>query len=140
MRRFIRQFDLPSPSTESVTDASLHLYGRRAAIRFDYLLDGKPRRSALLFSGVAATRSRSERCCTSTHIKSFDALIEIVDSQWVKTQCEEISEMYRAEFAVRHYSIYFDSVGCFELLAEGFEVMPEEAGAWAATSQTPTLA
>ena len=138
MRRFVRRFDLPVPSTESVTDASLHLYGRTAAIRFDYLLDGKPRRSALLFRMVAATQSRSERCCTSTHIKSFDALIEIVDSKWVKTQREEISEMYRAEFAARHYAIYFDSVGSFELLAESFEVMPEEAGSWADTSKTLT--
>ncbi len=131
MGKFVRCYELPVPSTESVTDASLHVHGKNAVIRFDYYRDEASWRSGLRFKEVASTRSRSERCCTSMHIKSFDALIEIVDSQWVETQRKEISKTYRDEFSAKHYRIYFDSVGCFEILARDFEVMPEEAGSWA---------
>lgn len=130
MSKFIRRFELPVPSTEFVTGTSLHLFGRTALIRFDYFRDGKPKRTGIYFNGISSTRYRSERCCKGSQIKSFDALIEFVDSQWVETLRNEISKMYRDEFSPHHYSIYFESVGCFEVLADDFEVIPEEDGTW----------
>lgn len=130
MRKYIRQYEFPVPSTESVTDASFMVHGKNAVIHFDYYRDGHAWRSGIRFKEVFSTRTRSERCCTSQHIKSFDALIEYVDSDWVSMQRSEISEMYREQFSPKHYSIYLDSVGCFEILAVKFEVIPEEAGSW----------
>ena len=131
MGKIVRHYELPVASTDTITEASLSLYGNKALIRFDYYRDGKAQKSGLYFTGVASTQSRSERCSTSWHIKAFDVLLEVVDSHWVKTQREEMAERHRREFTARHYVFYFDSVGCFEILAENFEVIPEEPGSWA---------
>jgi hypothetical protein len=32
---------------------------------------------------------------------------------------------------MHHFMIYLDSAGCFEVIAESWEVLPEEPGAWA---------
>lgn len=135
MTRNLRHFRLPVPSTESVTDASLHLFGKSAVLKFDYFYEGEPRRSGIRFSGVAATQSRSERSCLPWHLKAYDVLVEVADSPWISRQREEISEMYRNEFNVRHFVIYFDSVGCFEFLAVDFEICQEEAGSWETTRE-----
>lgn len=63
-------------------------------------------------------------------MKSFDVLLEIVGSQWIMDQLEDIAPRYRDEFTVRPFMIYFDSSGCFEVLADDFELIPEEAGSW----------
>lgn len=42
MGKVIRHFELPVPSTASVTDASLHLFGSSVLVKFDYYREGKP--------------------------------------------------------------------------------------------------
>ena len=131
MGKVIRHFELPAPSTDAITDATSYLFGKNMLIKFDYYMDANPRRTSLWFKGVVSTKFRCERCCTSWHIKAFDVLTEILDSQWIVDQRADLAPRYRDEFTVRHFKIYFDSVGCFEVLAEDFELMPEEAGSWA---------
>jgi hypothetical protein len=29
---------------------------------------------------------------------------------------------------MKHFTIYFDSAGCFEIIAESYEVIPEQPG------------
>lgn len=130
MGRIVRHFELPVPSTDSVTDASFHIYGKSVQIRFDYYRDDTPRRAALRFSGAVSTKTRSERCCTSWHVKAFDVLLEIMESPWIEELRKDIAQRYRDEFTTRHFAIYFDSVGCFEVLADDFELIPEEEGSW----------
>ena len=130
MGKVVRHLELPAPSTDSITDASLLLFGRSVLVKYDYYRDESPHRAALCFKGVVSTKSRSERCCTSWHVKAFDVLLEIVESQWLVDQREDISPRYRDEFTARHFMIYFDSVGCFEVLADDFELIPEEVGSW----------
>lgn len=130
MSKVVRHYELPVSSTESVTDATIHVRGRSVEIRFDYYRDGEPRRTALCFKGAVSTKTRSERCCTSWHVKSYDVLREILESPWVEELRNDIAPRYRDEFGARHFAIYFDSVGSFEILADDFELMPEEAGSW----------
>ena len=139
MAKTVRHYELPVPSTESVTDATLHLIGRNAILRFDYFKDGKPFRSGIRFTGVVATQSRSERCSTSNHMKAFDTLVEVAESSWLEKQRDEMAEMYRNEMTARHFMIYLDSVGCLEVLADDFEIYPEEAGSWESTKTTMSL-
>ena len=124
-------YEIPEPSTDSVTDASLQLLGRVGVIRFDYYRNDTTFRSAIRFSGVVASRTRSERCCTAWHIDgAYDTLAEVSESSWIEEIIDQTQERYRAQVSVRHFIIYLDSVGCFELLAEDFEVAPEEMGSW----------
>jgi hypothetical protein len=124
-------YQLLEPSTESVTDATFQLIGRKGIIRFDYYRDGTAYRSAIRFTGVVSSRTTSERCCTAWQIEdSYDTLCEVEESTWLKVVKEQMPERYRDELAVRHFMIYLDSAGCFEVLADGFEEVTEETGSW----------
>ena len=136
MGRTIRHYELPVPSTDTVSEATLSLDGGKALLRFDYYRDGEPKRAGLLFRGVVSTHHCSERCSTSRQTKAFDVLREIVDSEWVSKTRENIAPRYRDEFSPRHCVFYFDSVGGFEILADEFEVLPEETGSWEELNRT----
>ena len=124
-------YHIREPSTNSVTDATLQLVGQRGAVRFDYYRDGSPFRSAIWFTGVIASRTTNERCCTPWHIAdSYDTLCEVRDSTWLAAVKSQMPDRYRRELAARHFIICLDSVGCFELLAEEFNEPTEETGSW----------
>lgn len=126
MKKIIRHYELPAPSTDTISEATFCLDGANALIRFDYFCDNCPKRSGLLFRGVISTQYCSEKYATSRQTKSFDVLREIVDSEWIKNTC---GDRYGNKLP-RHFVFYFDSVGGFEVLADDFEVLPEELGSW----------
>ncbi len=129
-------YELPEPSTASVTDANLHVIGKFGVLKFDYLRDDTPYRSGLKFSGIVATRTFGERCCTAWHIEQcYDTLCEIEDSAWIDEIRNQMPDRYRNELNVRHFIIYLDSAGCFEVLADSFEHITEEFGAWEPVKQ-----
>jgi len=117
----------PVPSTEFEGDA--RLFGN--VLRFQYSRDGVAYRGGIRFGGVAASRARAERCCTSWHIKgAYDTLVEIDGSVWSKEIKADTAERWRNHWKMRHFMIYLDSVGCFEIIADSWEALPEEAGRW----------
>ena len=130
MSKFIPHFELPVPSTESIHDARLNQFGKVVILRFDYYRDSKAKRSGIRFGEVMALKTRGERACTSWHIRPYDKLTEVVDSEWAQQMMVELPSQYRSSFEHRHFMIYLDSSGCFEVLAKDFEVLPEEDGEW----------
>lgn len=114
-----------------MTDAKLFQYGKTVTLYFDYFVDGKAKRSGIRFEGAAATRTRNERFSSSQSISSFDKLTEIHESAWAAQIKEEIGDLYQDELIqFRHFVIYLDSVGSFEVLSSDFEILPEESGSW----------
>jgi hypothetical protein len=57
-------------------------------------------------------------------------LVEVESSPWVNEMRSDTSERWRDTWQMHHYMIYLDSAGCFEVIAESWEALPEEAGAW----------
>ena len=124
-------FEIPEPSTESVTDATLQIVGRIGILRYDYYREGTAFRSAIRFSGLMAARTLSERCSAAWHIEGvYDTLSEVTNSEWIQEVREGMPERYRGDLSLRHFMIYLDSAGCFEILAESYDVTPEEVGSW----------
>lgn len=116
-------YTLPMPSTELEPDPVL--WGNE--IRLRHKREGAVYRHGIRFSGVAATRTRAERCCRVRHIEDcYDTLAEVVDSPWVAEIREDTDVHWRDHWEMHHYIIYLDSAGCFELIAASFEVLPEE--------------
>lgn len=127
----VQLFEIAEPSTESVTDATLQIVGRIGMLRYDYYRDGLAFRSAIRFSGLMAARTLSERCCTPWHIEGvYDTLSEVTNSEWIQNVREGMPERYRGDLSLRHFMIYLDSSGCFEILAESFDLTLEVGGSW----------
>lgn len=115
------------PSTSFEGDAKL--CGN--TLQFQFYRDGSLVRSGIRFVTISAARTRSERCCTPWHIDGvYDTLVEIENSSWVKEVSADTSERYRSKSQSHHFMIYLDSAGCFEIVAESWNAIPEEPGAW----------
>jgi hypothetical protein len=84
--------------------------------------DGAEHQGGIEFYWVTAMRKRNERCCKVWHIDGvFDTLMEIEDSPWADEIRSDTQELWRDKWAMHHYMIYLDSVGCFEVIADSLE-------------------
>ena len=127
-------YKIPVPSTSFLTDAALCSWKGPLTLLFEYDRDGATCRSGIRFKRVLATRTRSERCCTEWHIEgAYDTLVEIGSSLWIDELQNDIPVRWKDEQEMHHYMIYLDSAGCFEVIAESWESLPEERGSWDST-------
>ena len=115
-------YTVPVASTSFTTEA--YFDGSASAIRFGYRKDGTKHEEGIKFNGVLALRTRSERCCTAWHVEdAYDTLVEVEGSPWVNEMRADTKEQWRDRWAMHHYMIYLDSVGCFELIADSWEAL-----------------
>ncbi len=137
MSRIKRHYELPVCSTDSVTDPIVWCFGKTATIFFDYFVSGEPRRSGIRFVETIALRTYNERF--GQIAGNYDHLTEYLDSPWLSELERRSDRLYRDELAsYRHFGIYLDSAGSFEVLAKGFEILPEEPGSWESLRLTTT--
>lgn len=124
-------YKVPVPSTAFEGGGA---YMHHSTIRYEYYRDGVLYRSGIRFKIVPATRTRTERCCKTWHIEdTYDTLVEVEDSPWTAEIRTDMSKQWRDKWEMRHYMIYLDSSGCFEIIAESWEALPEERGSWNST-------
>jgi hypothetical protein len=57
-------------------------------------------------------------------------LVEVLDSSWVNELKGRVSEDLNDAWQLNHYMIYFDSDGCFEIIAASWSISPEMEGSW----------
>jgi hypothetical protein len=57
---------------------------------------------------------------------AYDHLVEMLDSPWVAEIKSVAPSDQRDSWALRHFIIVFDSSGCFEVIAESWDELPEE--------------
>ena len=93
--------------------------GDQVAIAYDFeQQSGEYGWEEMLFTGVISLRFTSSRYCSEEQVGAYDK-VEVVDgSAWSAAVLE-------APLDLQHYRIYFDDVGCYEILATGF-VPPHE--------------
>ena len=140
MSRVTRHYRLPVASTDSISDPKLFKEGRTVTLYFDYLIDNEPRRSGIRFDGVVCLRTSNERFSSSWNVKAFDTLTEIHDSEWPAQIKREIHERHHSELSgFRHFAVYLDSTGSFEVLSTDFEILPEESGSWESLRTTSAI-
>ena len=122
-------YQIPVASTGFIHEATMTEPG--PTIRFDFFRDCVAYRSGIRFLGTVATRTRAERACTEWHIQdAYDTLVEIENSPWVAEIRQCIPEAWQNQWQLRHFMIYLDSSGCFEVIADRWEPMAEEPGTW----------
>ena len=103
-----------------------------SVIRFEYgVRDYGWCRCGIRFKGVAARRERDEMCTTPWHLGSSDKLVEIEDSDWLKEICADTCEDWRPLYQKKHhYMINLRDADTVELIADSWELLPEELGEW----------
>lgn len=120
-------FTIAAPSTSIYSGVKLSHPGGILTIYFDYKRDGKIYQSGLSFDKVRAYRYRAESHCTEWHIKEFyDTLSEIENSQWVESIKKDTPSDIK--WGMKHYIIYFDSAGCYEIIASSWKELSEKEG------------
>jgi hypothetical protein len=117
---------LPVPST-SFTDVTFEAHRGTVTIRFEFRHDGESHRGGLRFENVRAYRAREEGHSTAWHVKGvYDTLAEVMDSDWVgELAAAEPAERW-GSWEMRHFMIYIDSEGSFEVAAQSWSLLPEE--------------
>jgi hypothetical protein len=118
---------LPTPSTAITSDVELVSDGGSSVLAFDFDRDGVVFHSGIRFVKVRAGRWRAESHCTAWHIEDvYDTVAEIEGSPWVRELEAAQSKGPPTPWTMRHFMLYVDSAGCFEFVAETFEMLPEE--------------
>jgi len=111
-------YQLPVPSTDLLGSVELEDRARFVSIHFKYFLSGERRRGSLTFDNVRAYRHRAEVHCTADQIESgYDQLVEVEESPWASELRRDTTAVWREYWLLRHFLIYFDSNGCFEVMA-----------------------
>ena len=73
------------------------------------------------FKNVCAYRWTTHMSCSVEMIEAYDKIVEIDSSEWAKELRElQIEKGYPVQ--VHHYRVFFDSEGCYEIVAESFLV------------------
>lgn len=120
---------LPEPSTSSISGVRLEFPGGTLSLLFDYDKDGETYNSGLMFKKVRAHSHTAESHCPAMKIEaSYDKLVKIFDSEIIKGLLKYTAEDQRDSWSLNHFMIYFDSDGCYEIIAESWEVLPEKEG------------
>jgi hypothetical protein len=113
----------PSAYTEDVVFAH---DGEGVELRCTYERNGSMFSGGLLFSKVRAYQFRAESHCTSWHVdEAYDTLVEIDGSRWIAELLGAKAVDGRGQWAMRHFLIYLDGVGAYEVAAEGVEWLKE---------------
>lgn len=116
---------VPVASTSFLREA--YWDGATSSIRFTYRTlpssgaDAEIRNVSIQFHRAMLIQQRAESFCTAEHIEGcYDSLVEVEASSWLEAERSLAIKAGMKE--VHHYKIYLDSVGCFEVLAERWNV------------------
>jgi hypothetical protein len=120
---------LPEPSTSSISGVRLEFPGGTLSLLFDYDRDGEVYNGGLVFKKVRSHSHTAESHCPAWKIEiSYDKLVKLSDSEVIKELLENTSKDQQNSWSLNHYMIYFDSDGCYEIIAESWEALPEKEG------------
>lgn len=119
-------YKVPVPSTSFLKEAYWDGSRFPSAIRFIYEVDGSDRQVGIEFFRPMVVRKVAESFCTVEHIEGcYDTLVEVEPSSWKEEMFTPDAQSKSRLSELHHYMIYLDSVGCFEILAERFNVSEE---------------
>jgi hypothetical protein len=120
-------YELPVPSTSLDGAVEVRDLDAGVTISFDFWRDGKKHRGAIEFRKVRAYRFRAEIHCTAEQVEdAYDTLVEVKESSWAAEIRADTEPRWRNTWVLRHFMIYFDSDGCYELLADAWEASEVE--------------
>jgi len=122
-------FTLPLPSTDLAEGPAITDSDKGLRIHLTFCLDGDDPgiEVVLRFDRARAYRKISEIYCTPEQInRAYDTVYELHESSWVKQLKDACPSEWKERWVLRHFMLYIDSFGCFEVIAESVNI--ESAG------------
>ena len=93
------------------------------SLTFEYDDDGRWWTGVLRFDAVRAYMHRAEGLCTLWHIEvAYDTIVEVVNSPWAAELAALDRERGHPFDGLRHFMIYIDSAGCFEVYGPSWDL------------------
>lgn len=86
--------------------------------------ENRLRKIVIKFHSVLCNKHTSARFTPELY-DSYDRIVELVDSEWL-IEMKNINKEYFNYWNPKHYIIYLDSVGMFQFIAQGYEVIEHE--------------
>ena len=92
--------------------------GDQLAIAYDFEQEsGQYGWEEMVFTGVVGFSFTASRYCSQEQVSAYDRVEAVAGSAWAAGVSD-------APPGLQHYRIYFDDVGCYEILATGFVPPP----------------
>ena len=114
---------LPDASTAIMSGVTTTFDGGSLELRFDVDREGDLASVAVRFYGVRALAYVAEEHCTLWHIEgAYDTIAEVIGSEWVQDLISARPE-FASGLVMRHLMIYLDGEGCYEAVAETWELL-----------------
>lgn len=124
VQRVIGEFP-PSPSAYTEHALFTSPVGE-AELTCRYERHGSIHTSGLKFYGVHAFRYQAEVHCGLWHVDhAYDTLVEVEDSDWIDELIAADSTGFSRRTGIRHFLIYIDDAGAYEVAALSYEFLPE---------------
>jgi len=107
-------WDMPCKSQEFNEGPRLRQGPSTLALAYDFETEsGDYAWEEVNFYGVVAFKFTAARYCTSDQIHAYDRLETVSESPWPL-------ELADGPTGLEHYRIFFDDIGCYEVLAGSF--------------------
>jgi hypothetical protein len=118
---------LSVPSTSFTSDVVLEAPGGSVTLSFEFRRGTERYRGGVRFDKVRAYRFRAEGHCTAWHVEgAYDTIAEVTGSDWVGELAAAEPAQTWGSWETRHFMIYIDSAGCYEVAAQSWSLVPEE--------------
>ena len=81
------------------------------------------------FLNVLAYQFRQEPCCISEDIDANNVILKLIESRWLNEMRQRRSVYFGSqgsksdEGLYAHWKIFFDNIGCLDVIAGGYEIV-----------------
>lgn len=129
-----REIDLPFSKNWTVEGPQVEITPGQVVIRYDYVPEtGESHWVTITFTKVIAYKYMDETCCIAPLEIISDGLVEfgLDDSPWLR-QLKERRDQYFVkgsvmhemfgQFNFHHYGLWFDEEGCYEIVAQAYQI------------------
>jgi hypothetical protein len=108
-------WQLPNPSQEFNQGPQILVSNGRVTLRWDHETeDGSYAWSSAEFVGVEDAEFIAQDSCSPDHAEAYDRLLKIEPSARLEALRGSSTKF------LQHFRIYFDDIGCLEIVAEDF--------------------
>lgn len=97
----------------------------RLTLRYDAEGDAGVEWTVLSFVMVLAVRFTPDPACAPWMIEAYSRVCELTTTTWLDELRAAADQSSKLSPSARHFLIYFDHIGCWEVLAETFQIEPD---------------